>query len=175
MAAVTSATLALRENSRTEGLLRTEAELKALGLTATPLALSLRDMVNDRVRAERFGRSVNDRWNKLRSEMGARKALTEIDGRLRVGAATESASAYNSARSELLKQTNTATSLLKVWDAQLDKRTCFACSSMDGTIVGANERFPGGEPGGVHPNCRCTFQVLTYVEVGRSGFISPVG
>jgi hypothetical protein len=50
--------------------------------------------------------------------------------------------------------------LLQRWDSILDQRTCSACAYADGEIVRVGERFSLGEPGGVHPRCRCTFTLL---------------
>ena len=53
------------------------------------------------------------------------------------------------------------TVLWKVWDAVLDRRTCPVCGGAHGTAVLATERFPDGEPGAVHPFCRCQTILLT--------------
>jgi hypothetical protein len=56
----------------------------------------------------------------------------------------------------------------KVWDASLDKRTCPKCESAHGKSVRVGEDFPEGEPGGIHPRCRCepTFLPASWVDFG---------
>ena len=56
----------------------------------------------------------------------------------------------------------------KVWDASLDKRSCQTCSHAAGKSVPVGEDFPEGEPGGVHPRCRCvpTFLPASWVDFG---------
>lgn len=90
-------------------------------------------------------------------------------------AATESSSAYNEGRASYLRRLpQQRVELFKAWDATLDKRTCPVCRAADGTIIGLRESFPLGNPGGVHPRCRCTETVLRGDEVGGEFLIQPV-
>lgn len=55
--------------------------------------------------------------------------------------------------------------LWKVWDAVLDRRTCPVCGGSHGMAVPAGTDFPQGEPGAVHPNCRCQAILVTREQV----------
>jgi len=50
-------------------------------------------------------------------------------------------------------------SLEKVWSAEMGAGTCQVCAGLDGTVVDLDEEFPDGNPGEVHPNCRCTVEL----------------
>jgi hypothetical protein len=83
--------------------------------------------------------------------------------RLEMGGTTESAEAFNAERERALLQVareNPGVQLAKVWDAELDKRTCRTCTEAHGTVVLLHEAFPHGVPGHVHPRCRCIEQIL---------------
>ena len=69
-------------------------------------------------------------------------------------AATESAGAYNNGRKQA------AINLVRQWDATLDRRTCPICERAHGTLSDRNGEFSYGEPGSVHPLCRCTFHLV---------------
>lgn len=134
-------------------------DLAALGATPGG-ARALLDMVaSDAARALRAARSVAERAAQLArdglTDEGARVALTP---KLELVAATESAEAYNAERAAIAAGAGSVTSILKVWDAELDRRTCSVCSGLDGTIIGLGEAFPLEQP--VHPRCRCTFTLL---------------
>lgn len=51
----------------------------------------------------------------------------------------------------------------KKWDASLDARTCDDCSAMHGQVVRLDQSFSRGEPGSMHPNCRCV-EVYIYLH-----------
>lgn len=55
--------------------------------------------------------------------------------------------------------------LWKVWDSVLDRGTCLVCASAHGTAVPAGTPFPEGEPGAVHPCCRCQAVIVTREQV----------
>lgn len=47
--------------------------------------------------------------------------------------------------------------LMRRWDARNDGRTCPFCRAMNGALTLLGKPFTNGyEPGGPHPNCRCT-------------------
>lgn len=114
-----------------------------------------------------FTRSAAD-GGTLRS--GARAAASRLD----TIAATETAAEFNLARAETVAQTVRAnaseawvSSLYRVWDATLDRRTCPTCEALDGSMVPAAEDFPGGQrPGRVHSRCRCT-ESIAVVQTKR--------
>lgn len=83
------------------------------------------------------------------------RAAVAIDPALRRIAATETHSAFGAAREGVARQLFTVTTLYRVWDAVLDKRTCPVCAAADGLAIPRHERFPQGTPGSVHPYCRC--------------------
>lgn len=158
MFGVASGVAAVRQSARLAGLARLEAEAAALGLrTGLAATAMLREVARDLARAREIARSFAQRWmagGAVRN--GGRGSIERI-------AATETAEAFTSSRSAAVSR---AAGYYKVWDAQLDKRTCRICAAADGTIVAATARFPDGEPGAVHPYCRCSWTLLTASEVG---------
>lgn len=134
-------------------------ELRSLDVPTPSLAVSIVDRTADAWRAGRFADRLASEWYRLTDSGDTAKAAKLLTNRVELAAATESANAFNDGRAKYIRVA-TDVELLKVWDATLDKRTCPTCSSADGTIVFARERFPLGEPGSVHPRCRCTWQVL---------------
>lgn len=51
--------------------------------------------------------------------------------------------------------------LMRRWEARNDGRTCSFCRSMNGALTLPGKPFPNGyEPGGPHPNCRCTGTII---------------
>lgn len=111
------------------------------------------------------------RWLRNATVGGVDAATAATQGSLRRIAVTESAEAYGSGRAKVLRAQPRIIRLLRVWDATLDKRTCPICRGADGTIVGARESFPDGEPGAVHPWCRCTYTLLTETETNNGRLI----
>ena len=102
-------------------------------------------------------------------EEAARDAVRWASTRAELTAATEVAESWTTARDlsledALSREPRLALELVKVWDAELDKRTCDVCANAHGTIVGIDEDFPDGTPGGVHPRCRCQYHVMTIHE-----------
>lgn len=85
---------------------------------------------------------------------------TLAERRAKVQAISENAGMWSEARAELVHD-----DLWKVWDATLDRRTCSVCADSDGLIVHSSEPFPRGEPGDVHPNCRCLVTYVTTAEM----------
>jgi cytochrome c553 len=53
--------------------------------------------------------------------------------------------------------------LVKVWSAMGERRTCGICHGMDGRSILAEDQWPRGNPGTVHPRCRCD-EVYEMVE-----------
>lgn len=159
---------AARQLSRIAGISRLESEAAALGFSLADRSSRLvADATHDLVRARRAARSYASRWlGKARGDTGAGDAGAAgaaTRGSVERIAATESAEAFNGGRAKRLR-TVEVRSLMRVWDASLDKRTCPICFSTDGTIVSAREPFPVGEPGAIHPFCRCSFTLITATE-----------
>lgn len=124
----------------------------------------------DAWRARRAARGYVERWRQsvddaIRVERGSRggiyrTAAKQSEPMLRVAARTEASQSFTYARNTVLSGIQTD-ALFKVWDSILDaKRTCRICANAHGTVVRLHEDFPQGLPGGVHPNCLCSEQIL---------------
>jgi hypothetical protein len=157
-----SAIASARMFSRAAGIERLELEAARFGVTvASPFAEIVRDMQ----RGRQYAANLSRNWlGKATSTSGtvrqkAAAANTGTLAHLQTIAVSESSEAFNSGRAKALSQVDVGT-LLRAWDAQLDKRTCPVCSSADGTTTGAAEPFPMGEPGAVHARCRCTWHIV---------------
>lgn len=88
-------------------------------------------------------------------------------------AATETASAFNDERRRVygdLAKLSLAPEYFKIWSAVLDRRTCAFCFGKDGQVRALHESF--GETPPVHPNCRCTLEL---VRVPRPERLEDVG
>jgi hypothetical protein len=146
-------------------------EADALGVNLAPATLPL-ETARDFQRARMVGQSYSERWyrNVVNATPAEAKAATQ--GSLDRIVATETSESFNTGRAKYL-DTRPALGLLRVWDATLDKRGCPICAGADGTIVGANEPFPWGEPGAVHVNCRCVWTLLRSTETGDGTLIEP--
>jgi SPP1 gp7 family putative phage head morphogenesis protein len=72
---------------------------------------------------------------------------------------TETAQAFNEGALEQARrvENDTGVELERMWSAEAG--ACDECAELDGTVVGLNEFFPGGEPGSIHPNCRCVDEI----------------
>ncbi len=130
----------------------------------------------DQARAAEYAKNYSGEWLKRAEGTTVRKAVTAANegtlGALRRIGVTESSESFNTGRAKALKQVP-ATGLLRVWDATLDRRACPICGRADGYIVGIHERFPWGEPGSVHPWCRCGFTVLRTDDGADEIYIEP--
>lgn len=95
-------------------------------------------------------------------ENPARQALIATEYRVRSIAATETFHAASEERLTAAREVQSELGIVleKEWNAQHD--SCPVCVSLDGTVVGLNDTFPGGtEPGGAHVGCRCWLELLT--------------
>jgi Phage Mu protein F like protein len=99
-------------------------------------------------------------------------AVRWASSRAELTAATEAAHAFNEARDIAIGRIGRADPGLwfKQWDATLDRRTCDVCAHAHGTIVLADEDFPDGTPGQVHPRCRCVEHLLRRDEVSLDDY-----
>lgn len=81
--------------------------------------------------------------------------------KLRQIVATESAQAFNRGVIEQARnvEVTLGVEIWRTWDAQLD--ACDICAGLDGTKIRVTNSFPDGEPGSVHPSCRCTDVIST--------------
>lgn len=89
---------------------------------------------------------------------------------------TETAESYSLEVDRIAGEVNRVHRVLwKIWDAVLDRRTCPVCGSAHGAAVPADQRFPQGEPGAVHPFCRCQTVLVTREQVDRevAGGVRP--
>ena len=157
------AVIAVRGSARLAGV---QTAASSVGL---PLPLVGAKAEADAARAAR----VASGWRKaaqvaLDKTNDVAQAVIAGDSKLRVASASEVSQVFNEerARSAEEDQRRTGETLYKAWDAVNDKRTCPVCERNHGTIVRVDESFPEGEPGGVHPNCRCNTAILTAAEAG---------
>jgi hypothetical protein len=166
-----------RSQARLAGLARLSSEASAVGIALEPQAQQSADSVRDYIRARAASEGYARQWLKKATgksqvestraaKAGSKSALERL-------AATESSEAFNTGRSGAARALRSSLVLLRVWDAQLDKRTCGICSRADGTIVGLRESFPYGEPGTLHPYDRCSWTLLQSREDEQGTLISP--
>jgi hypothetical protein len=155
--------------SHAEALLSWAGKFGEVGADVAKLG----SMSADERRARRIGKAAGRRYvDKLKREVdgGARDG----DALLRAGAgllthmelvaATETASAWSEemrrqgdhiAKRQEKRDPAATIIIVKEWSAELDRRTCPVCEGADGTIRPLGMSFPAGEPGAVHPRCRC--------------------
>lgn len=172
LATLTSTYLYGRHAARVAGATRLAGELELLYPgTGELIRLSRFAALEDLRFAQRAARGYVIHWRRSLAvatgmELEAIAAATAAqDSRLALGAVTETATAFNVERSQALKQFAReqpvlAETLVKVWDSALEKNTCDVCERAHGTWVYLDQDFPLGEPGDVHPRCRCTEQVI---------------
>jgi SPP1 gp7 family putative phage head morphogenesis protein len=91
---------------------------------------------------------------------------------------TEMTAAAGAAVSETIAQLQPFLPLRKQWNAYLDRKTCRWCSGLHGTVVDAQDYFPGGifEPP-LHPFCRCSVTpfVDSWVKAAAVVGVMPSG
>jgi hypothetical protein len=170
-------------------LSRAEAAQHALQslLLSLPSGLSARDLTRilgsvalgpglttpmDAWRAARAARGYASSWlivARRARDAGVRRpavAATRAQAwRLEMGVTTENAWAAGQEKDRIYrdfarKNARLARGLLKVWDAELDRRTCPTCEGAHGEMVPLHDEFSNGVPGGVHPRCRCSSHVV---------------
>lgn len=153
-----------RMRSALAGISRLRAEAAGLGFDlakkANDLHVSAQLRARDARRAATAASSYARRFFRVAEQSDVTKALDATKGSLRRTAVTESSDAFNTGRRQAVQQVGR--SLARVWDALLD--ACPVCASEDGKIVGVNESFSIGEPGSVHPFCRCSWTLVTLEE-----------
>lgn len=156
-----------RALSRDAGLVRLKAEAATIDAEiAIGRAGANQTILRDLLRGRAAANAHAERWLKEAHKAdGDVEAATEATTRgLRRIAITESSEAYNSGR--LLAARESGLDLYRRWDAMAD--ACPVCSDEDGTIVHVNDPFPIGEPGAVHPNCACDWELITAAEATLS-------
>jgi hypothetical protein len=133
------------------GIARLGAELDAAGIAMPPSPFVATTSNGSAV--AKAARKAVTRATAAAAE--GHSAASTVDPALRRIAATETHSAFGAARESAARQVASVTTLYRVWDATLDKRTCPVCAAAHGLAIPRNERFPQGTPGSVHPYCRC--------------------
>ena len=140
-----------------------EQVLSELGDTGVRIGRNSQAIISIR-RTETIAENLARRLRELRPE---KLPGSEIRRQLRPSleriGVTESSDSYNRTRRETAKEARVA--LFRRWDATLDMRTCPVCERADGMTVGIDEPFEIGEPGGVHPRCRCSWELLRADEL----------
>lgn len=150
-----------RKRSALAGISRLRAEAAGLGFDLAQRANTLGHLAaRDARRAREAAHSYARRFFRIAESSDVPNALNATKGSLRRTAVTESSDAYNTGRRQAAQQVGR--SLARVWDALLD--ACPVCAAEDGKIVSVNERFSIGEPGSVHPFCRCSWTLVTLEE-----------
>lgn len=149
----------LARKSATDAL---RVEVEAAGLALPELLPATARLFYDAARARLYASRYARSWLTVAQASSAATASAATAERLRTTGKTEAASAFNEWRHDNVRL---IPHVMRMWDARNDSRTCRACAAEDGTMVGANESFPLGEPGSVHPNCLCTWHLLTVEEV----------
>lgn len=109
-------------------------------------------------------KAIESRNNGDSFSEAVRTANKASEHRLETLSVTESSAAYNEGKRLAGVEYDGSIELVRVWDTSLENGICGDCESSDGEIVGISEKFSIGEPGTIHPNCRCTFFVSQYDE-----------
>lgn len=133
-----------RQNSRQMGIDRLVQEAAALGVTASGEGAALAEFARDWRRAEKVARGY--------------RRVEPTEGQLERIAVSESSEAFSSGRTRFARSFHSP-DLIRVWDSERD--ACPICFAANGTMVGIHENFPLGEPGDVHPWCRCGWTLLS--------------
>jgi len=162
---IASGILQGRSLAAAAALSRTRSEATALGLAIVGGATRGADAARDLFAARRAAESYARRWLGL-ARVNPITASAESEGSLRRIGVTENSDAYNRTRTTAARGI-VSDVVGRVWDAELDRRVCPRCSAADGTIVGLRESFPLGEPGSVHPFCRCTWALVTITQTPK--------
>lgn len=148
----------MRQSAREAGLERLQRELRTI-VASAPAGRGY-DIARSRMVAEGYRQALFAQAERVGSlEMAA----LATDARVATIAATETAQAFNAERQVAARQlaTDEGVRLWQVWDAVLDKRTCSRCSALHGSAVPVGESFHAGQPGALHPRCRCIATVTT--------------
>lgn len=154
-----------RRESRAAGLIRLGAEARNIGTRLVSDYTHMAEAAVDAARAKLYSGNFARLWLDKANRVDGRvtKAVDVANAatlpRLTTVGVSESSEAFNRGRAKYLRL-STDVRLLKVWNSTLDKRTCPRCSDADGTIVFARDRFPLGEPGAIHPRCRCYWDLI---------------
>lgn len=160
----------LKQLSRLSGYRLANKELGNIDNSFFPSSVYLGNYsVSDIFESRKYAINFADLW--LKNAIGdsfaksARAANANSLHRLELIAATESSKAYNEGRTIAALNYDGSLELFKVWDSTLDNHSCHQCSSNDGEMVEIGEKFSFGEPGEVHPNCQCTYNILSANEL----------
>ncbi len=159
----------LRKTARSYGLRRLLAELNSLGLQPSIAVDGLKTLAEDAARARYSASSYAQYWLAKATRLGSPDAASAAtDARLSMIAETEAFEAFTSERNHaaeilagillLLGGPDEEIKLFKRWDAKLE--ACPVCAAADGTLVPVGQNFVQGEPGTVHPRCRCSWSLV---------------
>ena len=160
--------------SRFAGFKQANSELKLTGTEVSGPIVLLDYFLQDYVNARRYAANFSDLWLKHAKQSinngnsfreSVRNANQGTLYRLQLIAGTESNKAYTEGRNAAAKSARApGLNLVKVWDSTMDRNSCHTCYSNNGKICGLAEKFSFGEPGFIHPLCRCTYTIVSEEE-----------
>lgn len=108
------------------------------------------------------------------------EAASKVGHKLDTAAATEVARSYNEERqgieADYAEQAADRPWMLlplKIWLAEHDQKTCARCWGLNGTVQLIGIMWPDGEPGWIHPRCRCLSALSFTPLVGREPEADP--
>lgn len=169
-AAVTFVTHSARLDARNAARRALNKELGALSEYGLDLEIETKakSLKSDRKRALYAGAAyagavMTSTHVKSAGLIGISTAVGALSWQLDRIAATETADAFNYERKRALRPIREVAGgfvLAQWWDASGDRRTCPICESADGAIIPPGASFKWGDPGRVHPNCRCMVAIL---------------
>jgi hypothetical protein len=147
--------------ARQQGLLTLGQTLG--GLAVVPTKIGRIDLALDHIKAHQVAVKFSNDW----AEKATKQALAGVENP--IGAASEairsrqvlvaeveSSDAWNKARTQAAADVEVAGGVLvKTWSSALERNTCGTCRSLDGRTILAESEWPYGEPGSVHPRCKC--------------------
>ncbi len=154
--------------SRAAGYRQANLELLSIDESFRAISFDTTDYnASDFNRARQFASNFAKFWlkNAIATDSPVRESVRTANqatlNRLELIAVTESSIAFNAGRNSATARYRGDYDLVRVWDATLDKRLCSTCESSDGEIAPISQKFSLGEPGVVHPSCRCTYYITT--------------
>jgi hypothetical protein len=147
--------------ARQQGLLALGQTLG--GLAVVPAKVGRVDLALDHIKARNVAVKFSDDWAEKATKQAAAgvenpigAASEAIRSRQVIVAEVESSESWNDARTKAAADVEVAGGVLvKTWSSALERNTCGVCRTLDGRTILAESEWPYGEPGSVHPRCKC--------------------